>query len=289
MLEQMLAKGTRLSLPTSRSTQEMLVGSSEAIRSVQKTIGLLADSEATVLITGETGTGKELVAHAIHDFGRRKAGPFVAVNCASIPSELIESELFGHVRGAFTGAVAERTGAFRQADHGTLLLDEIGDMDLAVQAKILRVLQERIVTPVGGKPIPIDVRVIAATHRDLMKASTGGRLSGGPLLSAACCAHSPAAIARANRRHRADRRAFPERDGTRQESVSRRRSAPHPISLARQRTRAQKRHGARRRDGTREAASRPPISSFSMTSSAPLPSIGRMKTYRPQWRAWRKC
>jgi DNA-binding NtrC family response regulator len=169
VLDQMLTKGMPASIPTSRSTQEMLVGSSEAIRSVQKTIGLLADSEATVLITGETGTGKELVAHAIHDFGHRKSGPFIAVNCASIPSELIESELFGHVRGAFTGAVAERTGAFRHADHGTLLLDEIGDMDLAVQAKILRVLQERIVTPVGGKPIPIDVRVIAATHRDLTK------------------------------------------------------------------------------------------------------------------------
>jgi two-component system NtrC family response regulator len=169
VLDQMLTKGVLASLPTSRSTQEILVGSSEAIRSVQKTIGLLADSEATVLITGETGTGKELVARAIHDFGHRKSGPFIAVNCASIPSELIESELFGHVRGAFTGAVVERTGAFRQADHGTLLLDEIGDMDLAVQAKILRVLQERIVTPVGGKPIPIDVRVIAATHRDLMK------------------------------------------------------------------------------------------------------------------------
>jgi DNA-binding NtrC family response regulator len=169
VLDQMLMKGLPASLPTSRSTQEMLVGSSEAIRSVQKTIGLLTDSEATVLITGETGTGKELVAHAIHDFGHRKSGPFIAINCASIPSELIESELFGHVRGAFTGAVAERTGAFRQAHHGTLLLDEIGDMDLAVQAKILRVLQERIVTPVGGKPAPIDVRVIAATHRDLMK------------------------------------------------------------------------------------------------------------------------
>jgi DNA-binding NtrC family response regulator len=169
VLEQMLTKGAPSSLPTVRSTQEMLVGSSEAIRSVQKTIGLLADSEATVLITGETGTGKELVARAIHDFGHRKAGPFVAINCASIPSELIESELFGHVRGAFTGAVTGRTGAFRQADRGTLLLDEIGDMDLTVQAKILRVLQERIVTPVGGKPIPIDVRVIAATHRDLMK------------------------------------------------------------------------------------------------------------------------
>jgi DNA-binding NtrC family response regulator len=169
ILEQMLTKAMPISPPASRSTQEVLVGSSEAIRSVQKTIGVLADSEATVLITGETGTGKELVAHAIHDFGHRKAYPFIAVNCASIPSDLIESELFGHARGAFTGAVAERAGAFRQADQGTLLLDEIGDMDLAVQAKILRVLQERIVTPVGGKPICIDVRVIAATHRDLMK------------------------------------------------------------------------------------------------------------------------
>jgi two-component system NtrC family response regulator len=116
---------------------------------------------------GETGTGKELVARAIHEFGNRKSGPFVAVNCASIPSELIESELFGHVRGAFTGAVSERLGAFRQADHGTLLLDEIGDMDLAMQAKILRALQERVITAIGGSPIAVDVRVIAATHRDL--------------------------------------------------------------------------------------------------------------------------
>jgi two-component system NtrC family response regulator len=137
------------------------------MRAVQKTIGVLADSNATVLITGETGTGKELVARAIHDHGHRGCKPFIAVNCAAIPAELIESELFGHVRGAFTGAVSDRAGAFREAERGTLFLDEIGDMDIAMQAKILRALQERIITPVGGKPVPVDVRVIAATHRDL--------------------------------------------------------------------------------------------------------------------------
>lgn len=144
-----------------------LVGSSEAMRAVQKTIGMLADSNATVLISGETGTGKELVARAVHDHGHRASKPFVAVNCAAIPSELMESELFGHVRGAFTGAVSDRKGAFREAGHGTLFLDEIGDMNLAMQAKILRALQERIVTPIGGKSVSVDVRVIAATHRDL--------------------------------------------------------------------------------------------------------------------------
>src|SRR5207253_8364973 len=115
--------------------QEGLVGSSEVMRAVQKTIGMLADSNATVLITGETGTGKELVARAIHDHGHRSRKPFVAVNCAAIPAGLIESELFGHVRGAFTGAVSDRQGAFREAECGTLFLDEIGDMDIAVQAK----------------------------------------------------------------------------------------------------------------------------------------------------------
>jgi DNA-binding NtrC family response regulator len=151
----------------SAAEEDGLFGSSEAMRRVHKTIGMLADSNATVLITGETGTGKELAARAIHDHGHRVGKPFVAVNCAAIPTELMESELFGHVRGAFTGAVGDRKGAFREAAGGTLFLDEIGDMDLAMQAKILRVLQERVVTPVGGRPVPVDVRVIAATHRDL--------------------------------------------------------------------------------------------------------------------------
>src|SRR5579863_3160355 len=144
-----------------------LIGATEAIRSVQKAIGMLADSEATVLITGETGAGKELVARAIHDHGLRRDKPFFAVNCAAIPNDLMESELFGHVRGAFTGAASDRLGAFREAANGTLFLDEIGDMSLALQAKILRALQERVVTPLGGKPTAVDVRVIAATHRDL--------------------------------------------------------------------------------------------------------------------------
>jgi two-component system NtrC family response regulator len=153
--------------PQSEIEPDGLIGSSEAMRAVQKTIGMLADSDATVLISGETGTGKELVARAIHEHGHRGGKPFVPMNCAAIPAELLESELFGHTHGAFTGAISDRKGAFREAEHGTLFLDEIGDMDVAMQAKILRALQERVVTPVGGRPVTVDVRVIAATHRDL--------------------------------------------------------------------------------------------------------------------------
>jgi DNA-binding NtrC family response regulator len=151
-----------------------LIGTSQAIRRVQKTIGLAADSDATVLILGETGTGKELVARALHMHGRRKEKPFIALNCAAIPAELLESELFGHVEGAFTGAANDRTGAFRDADSGTLFLDEIGDMPGAMQAKILRVLQDKIVTPVGGKPVKVAARVIAATNRDLQTLVAAG-------------------------------------------------------------------------------------------------------------------
>jgi DNA-binding NtrC family response regulator len=152
-----------------------LIGSSAAMRDVQKAIGLLADSDATVLLLGETGTGKEVVARAIHQHGKRAKAPFVPINCAAIPADLLESLLFGHARGAFTGAVADCTGSFREAQGGTLFLDEIGDMDLAMQAKLLRALQERVITPVGGRPLPIDVRVIAATHRDLVQAVRDGR------------------------------------------------------------------------------------------------------------------
>lgn len=153
--------------PPPEAEEGALVGSSAPMREVQKAIGRVADSEATVLITGETGTGKEVVARAIHGHGRRARCPFVAVNCAAIPATLLESQLFGHARGAFTGAIAERAGSFREADGGTLFLDEIGDMDLAMQAKLLRVLQDRTVVPVGGKPVAVDVRILAATHRDL--------------------------------------------------------------------------------------------------------------------------
>lgn len=158
-----------------RPRPDDIVGSSEGMRRVHKAIGIAADSDATVLITGETGTGKEVVARALHAHGRRGTGPFVPLNCAAIPADLLESELFGHVRGSFTGAVSDRAGAFREADAGTLFLDEIGDMPLGMQAKILRVLQDRTVVPVGGRPERVDIRLVAATHRDLPAAVAAGR------------------------------------------------------------------------------------------------------------------
>ena len=165
--------GPAPALPATRNGD--LIGSSAPMRDIQKAIGLLADSDATVLLLGETGTGKEVVARAIHRHGKRTKAPFVPVNCAAIPAELLESLLFGHVRGAFTGAVTDQPGSFREAHGGTLFLDEIGDMNPGMQAKLLRALQERVVTPVGGRPVAIDVRVIAATHRDLVQAVRNGQ------------------------------------------------------------------------------------------------------------------
>ena len=154
---------------TGTGSRDQLIGSSPAMREVHKLIGLAAPSDATVLVQGETGTGKEEVARALHRHGPRADRPFVAVNCAAILAELLEGELFGHVKGAFTGALNQRTGRFVEANRGTLFLDEIGDMTLPMQAKILRVLQDRIVTPVGGtSPVAVDVRIVAATHRDLI-------------------------------------------------------------------------------------------------------------------------
>ncbi len=167
LVARMLPAPARAATAPPEVGEDELVGSSGPMREVQKSIGRLADSETTVLITGETGTGKEVVARAIHRHGRRGGRAFVAVNCAAIPGPLLESQLFGHARGAFTGAIADRAGSFREADGGTLFLDEIGDMDLAMQAKLLRVLQDRMVVPVGGKPVAVDVRILAATHRDL--------------------------------------------------------------------------------------------------------------------------
>ena len=153
-----------------------IVGSSYAIRALISQIEAVAATPARVLISGENGTGKELVARALHKRSSRSERSFVDVNCAAIPGELIESELFGHVRGSFTGAVADRTGKFEQADSGTLFLDEIGDMSLAAQAKVLRVLQDGEVTRIGGsKRIKVDVRVIAATNKNLDEEIRGGR------------------------------------------------------------------------------------------------------------------
>jgi nitrogen regulation protein NR(I) len=150
---------------------DTLVGSGRMMQSIYKEIGRVAGKPVNVLIRGETGAGKELVARALFQHSGRADGPFIAINCAAVPDTLLESELFGHERGAFTGAEARRIGRFEQAHGGTLFLDEIGDMSPATQVKLVRVLQERCVQRVGGKEdIPVDVRVIAATHRDLEKA-----------------------------------------------------------------------------------------------------------------------
>ncbi len=149
---------------------ERIIGVSPEIEHVRQLIDKVAPCEARVLITGENGTGKELVARWLHAKSVRAAAPFVEVNCAAIPSELIESELFGHERGAFTSAVKQRKGKFEQADGGTLFMDEIGDMSLAAQAKVLRALQESRISRVGSdRDIEVDVRVIAATNKNLAR------------------------------------------------------------------------------------------------------------------------
>ncbi len=156
--------------------EHTIVGESEGLVAVYKTIGRVAESSATLLITGESGTGKELVARVTHRASGRGTGPFLAVNCAAIPENLLESELFGHEKGAFTGAVGLKIGKFERADGGTLFLDEIGDMSLALQSKILRVLQEREIERVGSREkIRVNVRIMAATNRDLLRDVRSGR------------------------------------------------------------------------------------------------------------------
>jgi two-component system nitrogen regulation response regulator NtrX len=153
-----------------------MVGESYAMHQLREQVAMAAPTNGRVLIFGENGTGKELVARTIHALSRRRAGPFVEVNCAAIPEELIESELFGHVRGAFTGAVADRRGKFELADGGTIFLDEIADMTLKTQAKVLRVLQEQVIEPVGGTArVRVDTRVLAATNKDLPGEIRSGR------------------------------------------------------------------------------------------------------------------
>src|SRR6202035_583669 len=153
-----------------------LIGRSPAMQEIYRAIARLMGTDLSVLITGESGTGKELVARALHDFGKRRSGPFVAINMAAIPRELIESELFGHERGAFTGATTRTQGRFEQANGGTLFIDEIGDMPPEAQTRLLRVLQEGEFTSVGGRqPIKANVRIIAATHRDLRTAIRQGQ------------------------------------------------------------------------------------------------------------------
>ncbi|MCF1426714.1 MAG: sigma-54 dependent transcriptional regulator [Shewanella sp.] len=170
---QVFGQAKRLEVPTSGNQTKLfrsLVGRSEGIAKVRHLINQVAGSDATVLVLGQSGTGKEVVARNIHYLSTRRDGPFIPVNCGAIPPELLESELFGHEKGSFTGAISSRKGRFELAEGGTLFLDEIGDMPLQMQVKLLRVLQERVYERVGGcKTLKADVRVVAATHRDLEK------------------------------------------------------------------------------------------------------------------------
>ncbi|MBE9604980.1 nitrogen regulation protein NR(I) [Acetobacteraceae bacterium H6797] len=173
-----LAAPTAAEVPEVEGEEEKLplVGRSQAMQEIYRSVARLTTTDLTVMITGESGTGKELIARALHDYGKRRTGPFVAINMAAIPRELIESELFGHERGAFTGALARGVGRFEQAAGGTLFLDEIGDMPPEAQTRLLRVLQEGEFTTVGGRsPIKANVRIVAATHRDLRQAIRAGQ------------------------------------------------------------------------------------------------------------------
>ncbi|MEG1266735.1 MAG: sigma-54 dependent transcriptional regulator, partial [Myroides sp.] len=164
----LVVENKRLKKKVSKHYQ--MIGESDPIQQIKDMVDKVAETDARVLITGPNGTGKELVAHNLHEKSNRAQFPLIEVNCAAIPSELIESELFGHVKGAFTSAVKDRAGKFEAADKGTIFLDEIGDMSLAAQAKVLRALQESMITRVGAdKDIKVDVRVIAATNKDLRK------------------------------------------------------------------------------------------------------------------------
>ncbi len=163
-------------MSTTRATSSFL-GHSAGASSIRILLDCVASSSATVLLTGESGTGKELLARALHEQSERHGGNFVPINCGAIPKDLLESELFGHRKGSFTGASADRIGRFELAHGGTIFLDEIGDMPFDMQVKLLRVLQERTIEPVGGsRPVPVDVRVVAATHRDLDAEVAAGRV-----------------------------------------------------------------------------------------------------------------
>ena len=237
-----------------------LIGESPAMRHLREQVLLAAPTNGRVLILGENGTGKEVVARTLHAHSRRRSGPFVEVNCAAIPEELIESELFGHARGAFTGAVADRRGRFEHAHGGTIFLDEIGDMSLKTQAKVLRALQEQVVQPVGGTAtVRVDVRVVAATNKDLQDEIRGRPLPRGPVLPAQRRPDLRAAAARPRRRRAAAGRALHGDAGRRvrpaAQAVRSRGDGPAAAAqLAGQRSRAAQRrraaadHGGRRRD-----------------------------------------
>ena len=227
---------------------EGLVGTSAAMRRVYALIDRVKDTDVPVLITGESGTGKEIVARAIHNAGPRAKKPFVGVNCGAIPEHLLESELFGHVRGAFTGADRDRKGLFREATEGTILLDEIGEMPQKMQAGLLRVLQEKVVRPVGGaREEPVDARVIAATHRDLARDGRGrdasARTSSIASTSSRCASRRCASGSRTSRSSSITSSASSRRATAASGAASRaqRAEAAHGVRLAGQRAPARER------------------------------------------------
>ena len=234
-----------------------LIYRDDAMARVVKLAQQVAGSEASVLITGDSGTGKEVLARYVHARSNRAKKALICVNCAAIPETLLESELFGHEKGAFTGAVARRIGKFEEANGGTLLLDEISEIDVRLQAKLLRAIQERVIDRVGGtRPVPIDIRIVATSNRNLAEAVRDGVFPRRPAVPAQCRElENPAAARTAGRRDRArpifrqEIRRRQRRDGA--AAVARR--APHADAqlLARQCARAGKHHASRRADGKR--------------------------------------
>ena len=190
---------------------EMLIGTSQKMEQLRMLVKFAGRCNSSVMITGPSGSGKEVVASAIHNISKRAAGPNVTVNCGALPEQLIESELFGHEKGSFTGAINKHVGLFEQSNDGTIFLDEIGDMPLNMQVKLLRVLESRIVNRVGGNSnIPIDVRVIAATHQNLAEAIGGNNFREDLFLSTLCFADRSAGLEREDRGYSGFGRSFLE-------------------------------------------------------------------------------
>ena len=261
-----------------------VVGVSRKMRALFELVARIGKTTSTVLITGDSGTGKELVARAIHVASARAARPFISINCGAMPENLLESELFGHERGAFTGAVKEKKGLFHEAEGGTLFLDEIGETSLTMQVKLLRALQERVVRRVGGNAEePIDVRIICATNKDLQKKVAEGSVPRGPLLPHQRDPRPAAAAARAPRRHPAPRAPLPAgrspssraspRSASRRRRCGSSRRTRGPETSASSRT-----SSSARSPSSRATSSRRPR--FPTRSSTP-----RASRPRPRWRA----